>query len=101
MGSAESSLLRWLGRVLPREFVRRVAEPALADEVLRWSAAGRIPPLARARFVCSCLWVGVPRIFWDRRRPTNVTVALLGSAVVVIVALILWARTLYQDMPGP
>ena len=95
-----NTLLVWLGRVLPKEFVRRVAEPALSDEVSRWSEAGAVPLLARTRFVCSCLWVGVPRIFWDRRRPTNVTVALLGTALVLFVALVLWARTVYQDMPG-
>ena len=96
-----STLLVWLARILPKEFVRRVAEPALSDEVCRWSEADRLPLFARTRFVASCLWVGAPRVFWDRRRPTNVTVALIGSAVALIVALLLWARTLYQDMPAP
>ena len=88
-------LLRWLGWVLPQEFVRRVAEPALADEVVRWSASGRIPPLARTRFVCSCLWVGVPRVFWNRRRPTGVTMVLVGSALVFIVAILMLAQRYY------
>ncbi len=95
------AILVWLARILPKEFVRRVAEPALSDEVYRWSETGRVPPFARTRFVCSCLWVGIPRVFWNRRRPTGVTVVLLGSALVLIVALLLWAGTIYQDLPGP
>ena len=96
-----STILVWLARVLPQEFVRRVAEPALLDEAHRWSATGQVPPLARTRFVCSCLWVGAPRVFWDRRRPTGLTMVLLGSTMVFVVALLLWARTLYPDLPSP
>lgn len=95
----DSIILAWLARILPKEFVRRVAEPALADEILRWSMSGRMPPFAKARFIFSCLWVGVPRVFWDRRRPTGVTV-VFGSALVVIIALLLWAQTMYQVPPA-
>jgi len=94
-----NTMLMWLGRILPTEFVDRVAEPALTDEVHHWSAKGRVPLLGRTRFVCSCLLVGMPQFFWARRRPTRVTVFLASSAVVVLIAFVLWARSLYQVTP--
>jgi hypothetical protein len=94
-------MLTWLSRVLPKEFVRRVAEPALADEQFRWARSGRLPPLARTRFVCSCLWVGVPRIFWNRRKPTRVTMLLVGCTIVLIAGLMIYLPTLYPDLPNP
>jgi hypothetical protein len=100
-GGPGNTLLVWLARVLPKEFVRRVAEPALLDEAHRWSVAGQVPMLARTRFVCSCLWVGAPLVFWDRRRPTGVAMVLLGSALVLMVALLLWAPYLYPTQPIP
>jgi len=94
-----NSMLTWLGRVLPKEFVRRVAEPALADEVFRWSTSGRVPPLARTRFVCSCLWVGAPRVFWNRHRPTKVTMVLAGCALVLIAGIVIYAPYFYENTP--
>ena len=95
-----SSMLLWLGRILPREFVDRVAEPALTDEVRHWSARGRVPLLGRTRFLCSCLLVGAPQLFWAHRRPTGVTLFLAGSAMAVLIAFVLFARSLYQ-VPAP
>jgi hypothetical protein len=95
-----SSMLLWLGRILPREFVDRVAEPALTDEVRHWSTRGRVPVLGRTRFLCSCLLVGAPQLFWAHRRPTGVTLFLAGSAMAVLIAFVLFARSLYQ-VPAP
>lgn len=100
LGEPADTMLLWLGRILPREFVDRVAEPALSDEVHHWSANGRVPLLGRARFLCSCLLVGAPQWFWARRRPTRVTLFLAGSALAVLIALVLLARSVYQ-VPAP
>ena len=95
-----NSMLMWLGRILPREFVDRVAEPALTDEVQHWSARGHVPMLGRTRFLWSCLLVGAPQLFWAHRRPTGVTLFLAGSAMAVVIAFVLFARSLYQ-VPAP
>ena len=100
IGEPVSSTLLWLGRILPREFVDRVAEPALTDEVHHWSARGHVPLLGRTRFLCSCLLVGAPQLFWAHRRPTSVTLFLAGSAMAVLIAFVLFARSLYQ-VPAP
>ena len=99
-GDPSTTMLLWLGRILPREFVDRVAEPALTDEVHHWSARGHVPLLGRTRFLCSCLLVGAPHLFWAHRRPTSVTLFLAGSAMAVLIAFVLFARSLYQ-VPAP
>ncbi len=99
LGEPADTMLVWLGRILPREFVDRVAEPALSDEVHHWSASGRVPLLGRARFLCSCLLVGAPQLFWVRRRPTGVALFLAGSALALLIAFVLLARSLYQVPP--
>ncbi len=100
VGEPANTMLLWLGRILPREFVDRVAEPALSDELHHWSASGRVPLLGRTRFLCSCLLVGAPQLFWAHRRPTGVTLFLAGSALAVLIAFVLLARSLYQ-VPAP
>jgi hypothetical protein len=99
-GDPANIMLLWLGWILPREFVDRVAEPALSDEARHWSAKGRVPLLGRTRFLCSCLLVGAPQLFWAHRRPTGVTLFLAGSAMAVLIAFVLFARSLYQ-VPAP
>ncbi len=94
-------LMAWLALVLPLEFVRRVAQPAWEDEQLEWVQRGAIPTLARTRFVLNCLWVGVPLIFWRRGRPTRVTLVAMGSALLLLAAVMLLAPKLYQLYPGP
>ena len=100
IGDPSTTMLLWLGRILPREFVDRVAEPALTDEVQHWSARGGMPMLGRTRFLCSCLFVGAPQLFWAHRRPTAVTLFLAGSAMALLIAFVLFARSLYQ-VPAP
>lgn len=100
LGEPADTMLLWLGRILPREFVDRVAEPALSDELHHWSASGRVPLLGRTRFLCSCFLVGAPQLLWARRRPTGVALFLAGSALAVLIALVLLARSLYQ-VPAP
>ena len=93
------TVLVWLGRLLPRDFVQRVVEPAWEDERTVWLGAGREPFLARTRFFVSCLWVGIPGVFWRAGRPTRTTMLMAGSAVVVIVALLWLAPMLYRPYP--
>jgi hypothetical protein len=44
--------------------------------------------------------VGAPQLFWAHRRPTSVTLFLAGSAMAVLIAFVLFARSLYQ-VPAP
>lgn len=99
-GVPRSPLLQRLSRILPNEFVDRVAQPALDDEFSRWTRNGRVPPLGRTRFVCSCLLVGMPQVFWARRRPTGIAMVLAASALVAFIAFMLWMPTMY-DTPTP
>jgi len=78
--------LRWLSRVLPREFRERVFEPALADLRLD-EAESRAGRWARLALAAECLRVGLPQYFWRRRRPTRITLALGLAAIVVAFAV--------------
>lgn len=77
--------LRWLARVLPREFRERVFEPALADLRLDEATHGR-RDWARVTLVLECLRIGLPQYLWRRRRPTRAALLLGATAVVVAVA---------------
>jgi hypothetical protein len=86
--------LRVVAHLLPTEFRERVFEPALVDLQLdeQEPSRGSRRALARAMFAAECLRVGVPQFFWYRRRPTRLTLGLVGA---IVVAMIIVQRLRY------
>jgi hypothetical protein len=88
MGRSDTTF-RMFAQLLPAEFRERVFEPALVDlqldeaEPLRRSHRA----LARVVLVAECLRLGVPQFFWYRRRPTRLTMGIVGVLVVAMIVV--------------
>jgi hypothetical protein len=81
--------LRWLSRLLPREFRERVFEAALSDLHLDEAEHGS-RRLARLILAIECLRIGLPQHLWRRRRPTRFAMAMGVAALVVVFVFVRW-----------
>lgn len=88
MGRSDATL-RIVARLLPGEFRERVFEPALTDLQLDEADPARRSnhALGRIALVAECMRLGVPQFFWYRRRPTRLTIGLVGMFVVTMIVV--------------
>lgn len=80
--------LQLVTRLLPREFRRRVFEPAFADLRIEEQRAGRSrsPAAARLWLALDCFRLGLPLFVWQRRRPTRLGLAIVLAVTIVALA---------------
>lgn len=88
MGRSDTTF-RVVARLLPSKFRERVFEPALIDLQLEETdpVRGSHRTFARMALIAECLRLGVPQFFWYRRRPTRLTMGLVGLFVVATIVV--------------
>jgi hypothetical protein len=89
-------LVRVLSQILPRELRERVFEPALADLLSSEAGVPRTARrwVARLTLVLECFRLSIPRLIWQRRRPTPLAVGVL---VMLMLLRLLLARQHYMQ----